>query len=109
LTIGIIDNFQSELNRSRDAIANRRSQIINVFPPSLKHCVCFVDRKNYRLQDIQLSKISRRSFAPPGPPRLARLRGPLRPRAAREARSLFARALESLSRRTRRTRQTVES
>ena len=54
LTIGIIDNFQSELNRSRDAIANRRSQIINVFPPSLKHCVCFMDRKNYRLQDIQL-------------------------------------------------------
>src|SRR5215510_3188941 len=35
LTIGIIDDFQSEMNRSRDAIAIGRSQITDVFPPSL--------------------------------------------------------------------------
>jgi hypothetical protein len=38
-----------------------------LFPPSLsKHCVCFVDRKNYRLQDIQLSKINPGEISPRG-------------------------------------------
>ena len=38
------------------------------FPPSLKNTTCFfVDRKNYRLQDIQLSKIRPGDFVPPDP------------------------------------------
>jgi len=32
-----------------------------------KHTAVFVDRKNYRLQNIQLSKISPGDFVPPDP------------------------------------------
>jgi hypothetical protein len=83
LTIGIeTDALCPAMNRPRQFL----------FPPSLKkHCVCFVDRKNYRLQDIQLSKIIRghmpaetfggRGHVPPDP--LGSFAsGALKPRAA---------------------------
>jgi hypothetical protein len=48
--------------------------------------VFFVDRKNYRLQDIQLSKISRGSVAPPGPLN-SLTRGAPSPHSVREERA----------------------
>jgi hypothetical protein len=91
LTIGIIDGFQSPLADREMQSSMERSQILDVFPPSLNTAV-FVDRKNYRLQDIQLSKISRGSFAPPEPPQRASLAGPLAPRSARAGALAIARA-----------------
>ena len=85
-----------------------RSQIINVFPPSLNTAV-FVDRKNYRLQDIQLSKILR-GASPLETPRLAHSRGPLDPRSVREG-ALAIRSCASSLRRVVRAAlaQTLES
>ena len=65
-------------------IRNSELTIIGVFAytpidasPYCKHCV-FVVGKNYRLQNIQLSKINLGGFAPPDPP-LGRSRGPFAP------------------------------
>ena len=63
----------------------------SLFPTLTKnYCCVFVDRKNYRLQDIQLSKISRGKYRPrqtfggrgrfpPEPPSLAHSWGPYAP------------------------------
>ena len=39
--------------------STRLRQPLFLIHPHLEHCVFFVDRKNYRLQNIQLSKITR--------------------------------------------------
>ena len=90
LTIGIIDNFQSPLADREMQSSMERSQIINVFPPSLNTAV-FVDRKNYRLQDIQLSKILRGASPLELPDSLTR-GDPSIPAPFARAHSLFARA-----------------
>jgi len=96
----------------------------SLFPPSLNTAV-FVDRKNYRLQDIQLSKIGRGKYRPrqtlvpegafPRTPLARSLVGPLRPTPLAHPestyvsdpetfrRSLSLARLEPLTRRSRRT------
>jgi len=61
----IIGNCRTDDQTSR---LKSRRQSLFLSNPHLEHCVFFCGYgKNYRLQDIQLSKITRRTFIPPAP------------------------------------------
>jgi hypothetical protein len=86
LTIGI-----QELTIGRFFALKRTRQSL-FLNPHLEHTAVFVDRKNYRLQDIQLSKIIRGASLR-RTPQLVRSRGPLWTPLRSRGRLAFARRL----------------